>query len=164
MKKRLLFITIIFLFSSCNRKASYEYHLGIVNLTDSELFVKLYPKYNNLNVDYYISTFPFNGTSKKEFTLTSNKSAVLYTTENLIKYPNLLLADIFDSLVIYVDSSLTIKFKPEYFENYSTNMFTDNYNWSFKEFEVINKTNFGNGNTFVDSYYDFEIKQNELKK
>jgi len=163
MKKIVLLISAIVLFSACKKNKSYNYHIGIENLTDTQLHFTLFT-ISGKNIDYYISTFPFDGTSPKEFTLLPNSSKELFSTSTEIISPNLLIAEIFDSININVDSSLIIKFKPDQVENYRINIFTENTNWLFFESEIDSRGNFGTIGYFVDIYYNFKITNDDINK
>lgn len=158
-----MLISVIVLFFACEKNKSYNYHIGIENLTDTQLDFTLYT-IESKNIDYYISTFPFDGTSPKEFTLLPNNPKDLYTTSIEITNPNFLIAEIFDSIKINVDSTLIIKFKPDQVENYRINIFTDNTNWSYFEREIENKGNFGTIGISVDIYYNFIITTDDINK
>ncbi len=163
MKKLSLLISVFVLFSACEKNKSYNYHIGIENLTDTQLDFTLYTIASK-NLDYYNSTSPFYGTSPKEFSLIPNNSKDLYTTSTEITNPNFLIAEIFDSIKINVDSTLIIKFKPDQVENYRINIFTDNANWSYFEREFENKGNYGTLGISVDIYYNFIITNDGIDK
>jgi hypothetical protein len=151
---------LIILFTSCKEDTKYSYSIAISNLTNKQLQIKVFPKPQYIKRQMY-QVSSYGDFSDMEFTLQANASKTLFQSTNLDYVPQQLLAEIFDSLSISIDSGLIIKFKPDSVENYKINMFSGNSLWTYKKLEGGNPTSFRRNPT-VTYFYEFEIKQENI--
>jgi len=160
MKYLLVIAGLIILLTSCKEDTKYTYVIAISNLTNNQLQLKVFPKSKNIERQLY-QVSSYGDFSDMEFTLHSNDSKTLFTSAKLDYVPQQLLAEIFDSLSISIDSGLVIKFRPDSVENYKINMFSENSTWTYKKLEGGNPTSFRRNPTVI-YFYEFEIKQENI--
>ena len=159
--KYLLGLTgLIILFTSCKEDTKYTYVIAINNLTNKQLQIKVFPKSQYIKRQMY-QVSSYGNFSDMEFTLQSNDSKTLFESTKLDYVPQQLLAEIFDSLSISMDSGLVIKFRPDSVENYKINMFSGNSIWTYKRLDGGNPTSFRRNPTVI-YFYEFEIKLENL--
>ena len=154
---------MLILISSCNKETNYEFWIGLNNMTNKEIQVTVFPKSEFINgYKYTISTY--NDYSDMEFTINPNESENLYQSDKLEQEPEMLLKEIFDSVIIVIelDSTVIIKFQPESVENYEQNMYSENSIWKFTLKEGTEKTNLSS-TPFEIHDYQFAIKEEKIK-
>jgi len=164
MRYSTLILGLVLIISSCKKETNYTFRIGITNLTSKEISVKVYPRSEFIKGDLYqISSY--GDFSKMEFDIQPNASEGLYETTKLDYEPQLLLAEIFDSLTIKItlEKELVIKFKPDSVENYKLNIFSDNPTWTYNLLEGSQRTNLSS-KPFVIYNYNFEILEDDLGK
>lgn len=163
MKLIIVLIGMLILISSCKKETNYEFWIGLNNMTNKEIQVTVFPKSEFINGNkYQISTY--NDYSDMEFTINPNESENLYQSNKLEQEPEMLLKEIFDSVIIVIelDSTVIIKFQPESVENYKENMYSENSIWKFTLKEGTEKTNLSS-TPFEIHDYQFEIKEEKIK-
>ena len=163
MKLTNVLIGMLILISSCKKETNYGFWIGLNNMTNEEIQVIVFPKSEFIN-GYKYQVSSYNDYSDMEFTINPNKSESLYQSNKLEKEPEMLLKEIFDSVIIVIelDSTVIIKFQPESVENYEKNMYSENSIWKFTLKEGSEKTNFSS-TPFEIHDYQFEIKEEEIK-
>ena len=144
MRNVIFFFGLIGLFSSCREKTDYELQIGIDNLTEEELHFQVLPKtkYADGEDDY---KFTYDGSIRGTlFSIPSDYAETLFITDNMNYKPQGLLSDVFDSLIITINTgtAFKIKFNPDGCENYRTNMFAENTNWIYTKIKDNRPTNF----------------------
>ena len=162
MRYSIVLLGLLLIISSCKKETNYLFRIGIDNLTNNDILVKVYPKSQFIKGALYkISSS--DDFSEMEFTIQPNFSKTLFETTKLDYEPQMLLAEIFDSLTINVmlETELIIKFKPDSVKNYKINMFSDNSIWTYNVLEGSERTNFSS-HPFEIYNYNFEILENEF--
>lgn len=162
MRKSILLFGILVMMSSCKKETTYTLRIGIDNVTTDELQVKVFPKSEFVNGDMYKAS-SWDDFSDMEFTLHPNGYENLFESTKLDYEPQILLAEIFDSLTIEIsiDTVLIIKFKPDSVENYGSNMFSENSTWTYELLQGSERTNLSS-HPFEISDYKFEINQDDI--
>ena len=162
MKNLIIIFMVLILATSCKKEAEYTYQMGIKNLIDRPIEVRVFP--NKQHKVFYEN--PVNSSySNLEFTIEANQYGKLFSTNKADFIPSQSLSEILDSLTIKINfqSTVTIRFKPNYFEHYNTNIFSDNSNWTNETVEWVEKRDIRKTH-IVEYIHKFEIKQDNLRK
>lgn len=133
MNKNNLTILLILIigFASCTKEVTeYEYEIALRNKLGEALSVKLYPKKEYIDGNFYTNHHQ-GGLVHYKFDLKTNEHHVIYATDKIPESPTILLSEIVDSVIITMSTNtdLVIKFKPDNLVGYKQNMYDPTSSW-----------------------------------
>jgi len=136
----------------------------LLNSLDSTIQVNLYPKPEYCHGDLYKMSSISSGYSEKYFALTCNNKDYLYYSDNYSIGPQVLLGQIFDSMILIVnlDTTTTIKFKANSFQHYTQNIFSSSTLWALRSYDD-NLATMGSKQIIHVNEFTFNIRKDSIR-
>ena len=136
MKKLIIIVLLLGLFTSCHDKKRYEMSIIIKNKTNSTINVRLFPK-NNYLYKAYKGLYSFSdlasGYRDTYFQINTERFQNIYITGNISMKPSELLTQVFDSIeIVIAANNYKIEFSPDTVIGYKINPYKSDSSWIYE--------------------------------
>lgn len=165
MRTLIIYSLLICLFYSCKEKTRYQLTILIKNETGNSLTLTLFPKEKYMLGDLYNFSDISSGHHYTTFEITPGFEEMLYISSDLKIQPNILTAQVFDSIQISQvnGNDLALKFSQDTAIGYTENLYKATSAWIYEIRDFDLRTQFRR-NPVESHDYIFVISQDHYLK